>query len=486
MRRTVFGVQARLALVVVICSLTMAATSGGVVRTSAQMPPLLVFASDRAPNYYPEVYSLDLAAGVPRNVSLSEYSDQLAELRGGQIVFASDRDGQALYTAPLGSSGAARRLLRLPRDTAFEGATWSPSGQELAVTLAHTQDADYSIELVDRSGRKLALLAHASTGPSFSSFAAARGRSLWSADGKRLAYRPAALNKGRQVIRIVDSRGRLRFSRPASLAIWAQAAARIALINQRSDTSAGSTVVADEQGRTIRRFAGEALALSPDGEMLVLARGSRALWLASVSTGKLQRLPSGVPAIVAVSPNGEHLELLFDTGLAPLIVSMSSGRVEARLPAFGTWFADSRRLAVIEPSSPNFVTLATVNGRPLRRIRLAADGDYVAALAITQDGTTLAYTAQSWPVHQIYEQLPSGELRQITRGTLDHTSLAASPDGQTIADIEHDTPCGNCVPQRMAVLPVDGSQARADAIQRRNRLPSHMVTRRHTDRLHDL
>lgn len=423
-------------------SLAVPAAGGSMAGSSAQGPPRLIFASDRAPDYYPEVYSVALAGGVPQDVSRDEHSDELAAEGGRQIVFASDRDGKALYTASLGASDAPRRFTDLPSHSLLVGAAWSPNRAALAVTVGSTLNTEAVVDLVDRSGRKLAQMRNAG------------GRPLWSADGTRLAYSLGGVRLRRPTIRITDARGRVLFSRPGSSAFWASSAPRLAIVSPGGDATKGSTIVTDEQGRTIRRITGEALALSPDGETLVLVRRPQGLWLASVQTGRLRQLPSGEPANAAVSPDGRHLELQFSTQRPVLVLSMSSGRVESRLPAFGTWLGDSRRLAAVIANRAN---LMAVNGRVLRRIQLGPAGAMVSGLTVTQDGTSLVYTMQGEHVHQLYELLPAGKLRPITTGHMDHSSPASSPDGRLIADSEFATPCGNCIPSGIGILPADGS-----------------------------
>src|SRR5207344_1072577 len=113
--------------------------------------------------------------------------------------------------------------------------------------------------------------------------------------GQELVYAVGGPDKQRRMLRVVDPRGRLRFARRGDNALWAEAAPRLAIVTgalSNPSTTEGSTVLVDEQGREIRRFAGRAVAVSPDGTLLVLERAHRALWLASADAGDLRRLPT--------------------------------------------------------------------------------------------------------------------------------------------------------------------------------------------------
>jgi Tol biopolymer transport system component len=459
--RVPFGGRARRAGLALLGALAVLGAGGAHADTSAQSPPLLVFASDRAPDYYPEIYSLGVAGGARRDVSDSERADYLVALHGRQVVFESARSGApALYLAHLDAQGPPRTLFRLPADTADYGlsASWSPSGREIAVAILRASHRPrYLIDLIDpHSGRKLAQIANARpVAPAFGLSRTEPGPSMWSADGRRLAYALGPPSENRSVIRFADGRGHPRFSARGEQVLWAPSAPRVAIVGGAS--GAGTTVVDDEQGRAIGRFRGRAMALSPDGRTLVLAR-AQTLWLASVDTGKLRRLASGGARAVAFSPNGAHVEVEGATDQTITIFAVASRRVEAHLTEFGEWFGDSRRLAVVAHSAVAAVTIVTAGGRALHRISLGlAGGEMVEGLFVTSDGKTLVYAGHSYAAHQLYEQLGSGALREITSGLVDHQEPAPSPDGKMIADAEFDTPCGNCLPPEIGVLAADGS-----------------------------
>jgi Tol biopolymer transport system component len=434
------------AVLVLVGLPALVAAGGRIPTTTAQGPPRLIFASDRAPDYNPEVYSLDLGTGARRDLSRDEFSDTVVAVHGRQVIFQSDRSGLALYVARIGSAAPARRLVSLPDGTNSVTASASPDGQKLAVALVlyGKRSVSYVTDLFDRSGRRLARLPRATR---------VRSSSVWSADGQRLVYAVGPPGDERHLLRVVDARGRLLFSPRGDDALWAEASPRLAIITG-TFSNEGSTIVVDEQGRAIRRFAGRAEALSPDGKALVLARPGGKTWLASVDSGRLRLLPGAETA--SFSPDSQHLELASASGQGALVVSVRAGRVEGHLTAFGPWLGDSRRLVSLgRPGGDS--TVMTIGGRVVRRLQLLPAGEFAPTFDVARDANALVYTVQSYLPHQLYEQLAAGGVHQITQGSADHRFPAPSPDGRLIADAEFDTPCGNCVPVRLAVFPADGS-----------------------------
>src|SRR4051794_1715286 len=228
-----------LATSVLIGSLAVTAAGGSVAGTRAQGPAALIFASDRAPDRNPEVYSLSLAGGARRDLSRNDLSDTVVAVQGRQVAFESDRRGLALYLARVGSASAARRLAALPAGTHSANAAFSPSGAELAVALLvfNKGKAGNVIDLLNRSGRRLARLANA---------APVLSASLWSADGQELVYAVGAPGTQRHTLRVVDAGGRLRFARRGDNALWAEAAPRLAIVTGsfgNPSTTDGSTSV---------------------------------------------------------------------------------------------------------------------------------------------------------------------------------------------------------------------------------------------------
>src|SRR4051795_2830636 len=70
------------------------------VPTTAQSPPLLLFSSDRATDYYSEVYARDLTGGAVRDISRnSRGNDRLLAVRGDEVLFDTDGIPSALYVA---------------------------------------------------------------------------------------------------------------------------------------------------------------------------------------------------------------------------------------------------------------------------------------------------------------------------------------------------------------------------------------------------
>ena len=106
------GMRSWLAIGVLIGSLAVAV--GSLADTRAQGPAALIFASDRAPDRNPEVYSLDLARGARLDLSRDDLSDTVVAVQGRQVAFESDRRGLALYVARAGSATPFEGWRRCP------------------------------------------------------------------------------------------------------------------------------------------------------------------------------------------------------------------------------------------------------------------------------------------------------------------------------------------------------------------------------------
>ena len=93
----------------------------------------------------------------------------------GEIVFQSDRDGQAeIYVLEL-NRGQPRRLTR---NTAFDGyPVWSPDGKKIA--FESDRDGTFHIYTMDRDGNQVTKI---TSGPGPNRFPA------WSPDGKKIAF----------------------------------------------------------------------------------------------------------------------------------------------------------------------------------------------------------------------------------------------------------------------------------------------------------
>ena len=295
--RAVIGAGARVAVLALVGLLVVMVGGGWITNTRAEGPPRLVFTSDRAPDYASEVYSLDVARRTHRRVSRDVHADQLLAVRQGEVLFTSERRGKALYAARLGSRSPVRRLSALPDGATADGASWSRGG-ELAIVLTREDGAEPLVELLGRSGRSVALFT--GTGPAWApddgvlTTMSLLRPSMWSADGRLLALHDFG-------IRLVDASGRQRLRLKGDEALWADAAPRLAVYTAdpySDEPWDGSTVILDERGRTIRRFAGRTLALSPDGRTVVLARRRGTTWLASVKSGKLHRLTKGLAPVI--------------------------------------------------------------------------------------------------------------------------------------------------------------------------------------------
>jgi Tol biopolymer transport system component len=418
--------------------------------------PLLVFASDRTHDYLPEIYTAALRPGAqPLDLSRDPHSDQALSFdpRSGALLFASDRSGSlALYTTSSNAFAPPRLFARLPSDISSVHGAWSAGN--VVVASLYTTSFRAAIETFTSSGRPLALM----VGDQLDTGSFGPPDAIpFSADRHLLAF-TLGIRPRFDHVSVADIRGKVLWRAPGDEARWAAAAPIIAISTQGSTVRAsGTTVIADERGRTLRRFVGEATALSADGTMVALARGADSV-IASTRTGAARPLPRGRISIASFSPDGRTLEVVYLSDAVKL-VAVASGRVVATLPGYGEWLPGGQRLAVLrEWPQPPTISIVTTRGEVLRRIRLTGAGEEVdAAVLSSSAGDRIVYTAQGIHAHQLYERLPGGQLRALTDGLIDHTQPAASPDGREIADVEYGVPCGNCLPQQASVLPVDGS-----------------------------
>jgi Tol biopolymer transport system component len=426
-------------------------TAGSLARTQTEGAPLLVFSSDRAHDYFTQLYAVG-ASGTPRDLTSEAEPEELVDVHGEQLTLVRHGAHPPVEVRPIDGRSAARQLVALPSGTSFVQGGWSPDGGELALgfELFRPPAISYQVELVARSGRVLARLSDALLKPVGLDVPGGSAAASWSADGTRLAYSLGPLGEALHTIRVVDAAGRLHFSARGTRATWARAAPIVALEDEQ--LHADTTALYTEQGRLLHRFGGELLALSPDGRSLVLGRAHPSGAYLVTATGSSYRLGLPGTALASFAPDGRHVELAGYGGPA-VVVALPSRRRVASLARYGPWLPDGSGIAV---ASRGGVSIVGLDGRQRRRVAFPSWDAYVDPLAVTGGGT-LVVQAESAVVHQLYERLASGELRQLTQGELDHQQPAVSADGRLIADVEYQTPCGNCEPREIGVLPADGS-----------------------------
>jgi Tol biopolymer transport system component len=446
------------AALAVAASLAALGAAAGVRAFAVASPPALIFASDRGHDYLPEVYAVSLASGARVDASRNpQGQDTLLTIdrRTGMALLASDRDGHWALYATSGLPGAAVRLLApLPQRVTGVGTAWSDGG---VVAVSASAGSEELLLVVTNGGRLLSLR----EGVEARAAGIAGDTSPLSADGQMLAF-AAAKWQPKPQLTVVATHGSASWRMPGTEATWAADAPRVAITNPPASVGRPSTsLLCDEQGRVLGHFSGEADALSPDGRLLVLSRGKSGAVLASQS-GRVRGRFAGSMRGASFSADGRYVAL-YGWNDTTRIVSAASGHVVAWLSSGWTeWLAGDRLLETAQrPVGPPTLTLMSTSGRALRRLPLGESDEWLGGFVRADpSGTRVLYTLQGMHIHQLYEQLPSGGLRQLTHGWTDHTQPAVSPDGSRLADIEYGAPCGNCI-QQAAILPLDGSSSPA-------------------------
>jgi Tol biopolymer transport system component len=216
----------------------------------------IVFAADRAPSTYGEIYSV-AASGKVTNLSRSPAADTFpagspdgkhvafASVRGGRLrIFVVGSDGKGLHAV---SPPLARVR---PHDGVVVSIGWAPDNRRLSVQLS-VDGARPALYLTSRGGGWRAL-AHG----------LAQWPASWSRDGRRLAFATAT-----GLVQVIDSSGdKLWRVGGEGTPAWSRDG-RLA-VSQNSRTIA----VYDVHGRSLAAFAGNALAWSPSGAVLATDR----------------------------------------------------------------------------------------------------------------------------------------------------------------------------------------------------------------------
>jgi Tol biopolymer transport system component len=401
---------------------------------AAPAPPSLIFASDRGTRNVGEVY----AASLQRRSRVNLTRDPRHEERlggvdpdTGRAFVVSDRSGRpALYVS---RGRTLRPYAPLPHQ-AQSVYVWSRHGTTAVVS---SMRSGFQVELRGPDGRRRP---HVHTGQFYG----------LSADGQRVAY------AGDGFVDVADADGQALWQRPGTGAVWATDAPRIAISGEVAVSGLPSfTLLADANGRTVRRFGGRLVALSPDGRNLVLLRAGERVVLAS-DTGQVRALPDG-DADAAFSPDGRHVLLQYYSGPAR-VVSVATGQVR-RIARGGRWLPDSGGLLSVQSctrSSGTWLLVLDLRGRVRRRIELAPRALAVNALEITRSGTVV-YGVTAIPRHQLYERRADGRVRRLTSGPFDHRKPAVTADGSRIVDTERVVGCQYLTLATATILPVDGS-----------------------------
>jgi Tol biopolymer transport system component len=227
----------------------------------------IVFAADRTPSTYGEIYSVT-ASGKVTNLSRSPAADTFpagspdgkhvafVSVRGGRArIFVVGSDGKGLHTV---SPPLARVR---PHDGVVATIAWAPDSRRLGVQLS--VDAARPALYVTSIAGGWHAVAHGLVGRPVA----------WSRDGTRLAFATAA-----GLVQVIDASGRKLWSLGGEgTPAWSR--------DSRLAVSQNSTTVGlyDVHGRSLATFAGSAFAWSPSGAVLATDRA-----------GTLELRPGGV------------------------------------------------------------------------------------------------------------------------------------------------------------------------------------------------
>lgn len=419
----------------------------------------IVFAADRTPSTYGEVYSVT-ASGTVTNLSRSPAPDTFpagspdgkhvafAGARGGRMrIFVVGADGRGLHpvSPPLAHAG--------PHDGVDVSIAWAPDNRRLAVRLS--VDAARPTLYLTSSGGGWRAVAHG----------LAQWPASWSGDGTRLAFATGA-----GLVQVIDSSGRRLWNvggegTPA----WSRNG-RLALA--QDSTTIG---VYDSRGRSLATLAGAAFAWSPSGAVLATDR-----------RGTLELRPGGVgkPTLsVRLDPRARaddaaRLEWVNATHIR-LFDNRSFGYDVAQRR---TWKLPQGADVFDSVVSAHGVTAYTAAGA--RVARLVRGTRVVASMPTCHDdlvfeavqflGRTNGLVYQSGcpvPSADLYSVAPDGSgLKRLTNTPQHELSPALSPAGSRVAYVQQPVAarCDGCAesiwltPSTQLTFPLDSDAAPFD------------------------
>jgi Tol biopolymer transport system component len=440
-------------------------------RTADSGSGTIVFAADRLPLWYGEIYRIDLTGGrtdLSRNPALDV--DPVVSPGGALVAFASDRGGRAaLYVVRTDGTHLRRISPRLFSRANSPGVTaaiaWTAGGGRIAAALSgYGQAAALWIGSPGGKGRVVARQPVVDP--------------VWSPDGGELAYEDAGAGEvevispgGNPLWRTLGDPGFPAWSATGRLAVRYHAEA---------------IHVFDARGRRLASFRGRQFAWSPDGSELASVSGRRL---------QLRRAGVGAPTVDAqlLSPTAARYANREDPandaiqwlGPGRLRVATGNGWVGFDLAAGQPWtlpppFAafqypqavsrDGSEVAVTSGggiSNPVTLSVATLAGsaRPaLQSAPPCGDASPFSSLQFTPDGRSLVYQSGCpEPSADIYSIGADGsDLRQLTDTTTDETQPSVSPDGTQIAFVRQliGNRCEGC-PTTIWTMNADGTNQRA-------------------------
>jgi Tol biopolymer transport system component len=441
------GIAVTLALVV---STGASRTAGG--------SGVIVFAADRSPIYYGEIYRVDLdgkRVDLSRNVA---YDVSPAMSPNGKLVaFLSNRGGRvALYTVRIDGTHLARISPLFFTAGNAQGVSgviaWAPDSDRLAASLGGYGSAS-AMWFGDVAGHGKAVR---------NGLAVAM---QWSPDGSEIAYQ----SNGSEVDVVTPDGKRLwsvfaDYGQPFG---WSQKSDALAVEHDNTIS------VRDALGTKVTAFRGNDPAWSPDGSQLASHAG-RTL---QVRTGG-----AGAPTVAAQLPptiddaaygpidwlgdgrlriaNGDGFTGFDVQHDRPLALSASFAAFEYP----DAVSADGSEVATVNPAKDTTATLSVDDGRALASGPPCHEQPWFDPVEFTPDGRSLVYeTGCETPNADIYSIHGNGtDLRQLTSTPTNESEPVWSPNGSEIAYSQDATAnkCDGC-PSTIWVMSADGSDEHA-------------------------
>lgn len=411
---------------------------------------VIVFAADRSPIYYGEIYRVDLDG---KRIDLSRsaaYDVAPAVSPDGKLVaFASNRGGRAaLYTVHIDGTHLSRVSPFFFTPGESQGVNgviaWSPDGKRLVAALSGYGNAN----IIWFGGNSIHGIATSLQ---------------WSPAGTEVAYQSNSSG-----IQVVTSTGTPLWTAPSDYGQpygWSTTTGRLAV--ERNKT----IVVYDDHGRKLSSFPGTNPSWSPNG-----------IRLASVLGRRLQVRTSGLgaPTIDAQLP-----PTAYDAAYGPIDwlgnqrVRIANGdgftgydvadNRPLQLPGPFAGFnypdarsADGREVATITANKDLTATLSVNGGPILATGPPCSEQPWFAPIEFTPDGKSIVYQGGcDEPNADIYAIGANGKgLVQLTHTGTHELEPVWSPDGTKIAYVQQVTAnkCDGCN-DRIWIMNADGSDA---------------------------
>ena len=429
---------------------------------------LIVFASarpDQPGEGNSEIYELDAASGQSHNVSQTTAYDDSA------LAVSPDGARIAFARAPISNPDADPNVNRAPRPRlqlwvmnrdgdhqhrlgdvdyyAVSDIAWSGDGMRIAFLAASGANTAKHLWVVGADGNGLRELTDLAT-----------GSPRWSPNGSELAW--IGWNDSAWSVGVTRADGTdLR---------W--------LPTPHGTTVAAGTAPAwspEGKGLAFVAFVGTA-ASSAEALVLVNADGSGARTLTGGELlSDLQWLPGGEIGFLARSSNPRvatgHLELVRPDGSGLRLVADHVASPVA-------WAPTGDRLAFVRPSTPRALVVDSLAGSkrvlPLPGLLARPGNELAGGPAWSPTGASLYVAGTAAPADsELYSITPDGgDLRQLTRNTLDDVAPVWSADGQQIAFVRETSDRRGSLLTSLWLMAADGSHKRRLTRSRSDSSPS--------------